>query len=424
MMKKITKNLLLLSTVLLLTIPESATAQPGFSRQIGKDCTACHTLNMPKLNSYGRHFALSGYTLYDPENEVQAPIEGSGMPLSLPAVLNASVILKARYAKAESERGEVNVLNGSGLYFGGRFAENVGGLVALTGDPSEERDVVFGVKAVLSYRVLEGFSGLSLYSTQTNGLFSGMENYNTGLYSPLKQFEFANVTNAAQATALGRGPATGLQAYYGDDHLLVTVGAAIPSQNNEGIDAGNSLLPFGRIAYNQPIGGWNLMLGAYGFSGDVTASDLTLDGGTVDGGAKLVTVHKEGYGLDFEASGAIADMMTMTTVNVVLKNIVTTDGNVSSDNLQQTYHQAASIEFQINPVTPFGIKVGYLTYQSNDTAPDLEFVRDYDFNAPSFGVNYLFRQNFHVDLQYTYNDPTPADMDAFYELYLSAVIAF
>ncbi len=423
-MKNITKNLLLLSSIVLLTIPEAANALPGFARQTGKECMACHTQNMPKLNTYGRHFALSGYTIYNTESETESLIEGSELALGLPAVLNVSAVLKARYTKIESARGEVNVLDGSGLYFGGRIADNVGGLVSLTGDPSEDRDVVFGGKALLSYKTFDGFSGFSLYSTQTNGIFSGMETYNTGLYSPLKQFEFANVTNAAQATGLGRGPATGLQAYYGDDRFLITVGATIPTQNSEGIDAGGSLIPFGRIAYNQPIGSWNLMLGAYGFTGDVKASDQSLDGGLIDLKANIVTVKKEGYGLDFEASGAIGDMMTMTTINVVLKNIVSNDGNLSSANLQQTDNQAASIEFQINPITPLGVKVAYLTYNNNDTAIGQEFVRSYDYNAPSIGLNYLARQNVNVDIQYTYNYPGPSDRDNFYELFFSAIIAF
>lgn len=423
-MKIFTKNLLLLSTVLLLTLPETILAQPGFSRQTGKDCKACHVQNMPKLNAYGRHFALSGFTLYDTKSETQSLIEGSDVALGLPAVLNISAVLKARYTKVSSTRGEVNVLDGSGLYFGGRVADNVGGLISLTGDPSEDRDVVFGGKALLAFETFNGFSGLSLYSTQTNGIFSGMENYNTGLYSPLKQFENSYATNSAQATGLGRGPATGLQAYYGDENFLVTFGVTIPSQNSEGIDAGESLIPFGRFAYNQPIGGWNIMLGTYGFSGDVKASDQSLNGGLIDVHAILVNIHKQGYGFDFEATGTIGDMMTSTAVNLVLKNVVTNDGNLSSENLQQTDNQAASVEFQINPVAPLGLKVAYLAYNNKNTTTGLEFVRAYDYNAPSAAVNYLFRQNFNVDLQYTYNYPKGTDIDNFYELYLSAIIAF
>lgn len=434
-MKTFTKKLLLLSGVLLLALPEAANALPGFARQTSKACTACHMQNMPKLNAYGRHFALSGYTLYDTEDETQSLIEGADVALGLPAVLNASAVLKARYIKSTqesnatevvgTERGELQVLEGSGLFFGGRVADNVGALVSLTGDPSQENDVVFGGKALLAYETFNGFSGLSLYSTQLNGLFSGMENFNTGLNSPLKQFENANSTNAAQATGIGRGPATGLQAYYGDSHFFATIGATIPSQNNEGLDAGGSIIPFGRLAYNQPIGKtWNIMIGLYGLSGDIKASDQSLNGGLVDTKANLVTVHKEGYGFDFEASGNIGDISTMTTVNVVMKNVLETSGALTSPNLQQTDNQAASIEFQINPITPLGVKAAYLTYNNNDTAIAQEFVNAYDFNAASLGLNYLLRQNIIIDAQYSYNDPDLPDTGAYSEFYLSVALAF
>ena len=438
-MKKITKRLLILSGVLLLAIPEAANALPNFARQTGKSCVACHAQNMPKLNAYGRHFSLSGYTIYDENSETQVLIEGTDVPLGLPSVLNASVVLKARYIKTSdnldanssdivgAERGELQVLEGSGLYFGGRFADNVGGIISLTGDSSDENDVVFGGKAILSYEALNGYTGVSLYSTQTNGLFSGMENFNTGLNSPIGQFENANISNAAQATGLGRGPATGVQAYYGDENIFATVGFTIPSQNNEGIDAGDSMMPFGRLAYNQAFGDdWNIMLGAYGFSGDVTASDSSLNDLKIGLQSKLVTIDKEGYGIDFEVSGSIANMMTMTTVNVVLKNTVDIShaGLITNPSLQQTDNEASSIEFQINPVTPLGIKVAYLSYVSNDTAENQEFIKSYDFDAYSFGLNYLLRENIIVDIEYGYVKPKPYLIDEYYDLYISAALAF
>ncbi len=436
-MNKRIRNLLYLSTLLLISIPESANALPGFARQTGQSCTTCHTQNMPKLNSYGRHFALTGYTLYDKESEIQSLIEGTDVALGLPAVLNISAVLKAQYAYSSlqqradngdpiaEERGELQVLEGSGLYFGGRFADNVGGIVSLTGDPSEDRDVVFSGKGVLAYPTFDGFSGLALYSTQINGIFSGMENYNTGLYAPLKQFESPNTTNAAQATGIGRGPATGVQAYYGDERFFGTIGLTIPSQNSEGIDAAASLIPFGRLAYNQPIGEWNLMVGLYGLSGDVEASDQSLDGLIIDSKANIVKVHKEGYGLDVEATGEIGGMTTMTTVNLVIKNVVdiTLVGALTTPSLQQTDNQAASIEFQINPIAPLGVKVAYLNYNNINTADTQEFIKAYDFDAYSFGVNYLFRQNIIVDFQYSYNHPTET-VEYYHDIYVSAVLAF
>ncbi len=435
-MKQLIRNLFSLSALLLLVLPEAANALPGFARQTGKSCSACHTQNMPKLNSYGRHFALSGFTLYNDKSEVQSLIEGSDIALGLPAVLNISAVLKARYIYSSeqqradngdvigAERGELQVLEGSGLYFGGRFADNVGGIVSLTGDPSEDRDVVFGGKGVFAYPTFDGYSGLSLYSTQINGVFSGMEFYNTGLYAPLKQFEYPNTTNAAQATGLGRGPATGLQAYYGDDRLFVTAGLTVPSQNSEGIDAAASLIPFGRIAYNLPLGGWNIMAGLFGLSGNAEASDQSLDGLLIDAKANIVQVHKEGYGLDLEATGDIAGMTTMTTVNIVMKNIVdiTPAGALTTPSLQQTDNRAASVEFQINPIAPLGVKAAYLYYDDINTADNLEFVRAYDYNAFSLGANYLFRQNIIVDFQYSYNHP--ATVDDYHDFYVSAAVAF
>ena len=129
-MKTSIQNLFLLSAILLFLLPESAYALPGFTRQTGKDCMTCHSQNMPKLNAYGRHFALSGYTIYDPKSETQSLIEGSEVALGLPAVLNVSAVLKARYIKSSRrdgltanddivgvERGELQVLDASGLFF-------------------------------------------------------------------------------------------------------------------------------------------------------------------------------------------------------------------------------------------------------------------------------------------------------------------
>ena len=436
-MKTSIQNLFLLLAILLFMLPESANALPGFTRQTGKDCMTCHSQNMPKLNAYGRHFALSGYTIYDPDSETQSLIEGSEVALGLPAVLNVSAVLRARYIKSSRrddlnddvvgvERGELQVLDASGLFFGGRVADNVGGLVSLTNDSTDENDVAFGGKAVLAYPLLNGFGGFSLYSTQVNGAFSGMENFNTGLNSPLRQFENANGTNAAQATGVGRGPSTGLQMYYGDERFFATFGGVIPSQNNEGIDAGSSIIPFWRVSYNQPIGEWNIMIGTYGMSGNVKASDQSLDGGLIDNGATLVEVDKEVYGFDFEASGPIGDMMTMTTINVVTKNTVdaTPADLLTSINLQRTDNEANSFEFQINPIKKLGVKLAYLNYKNNDPLVLQDYVEYYDFDAYSLGFNYLVRQNINFDIEYTYNKIQSGNQDNFYDLYLSATIAF
>ncbi|MGB3962495.1 MAG: hypothetical protein WBK95_09700, partial [Sulfurimonas sp.] len=311
-MKPFTKKILLLSSAVLFVLPESASALASFSRQTGKDCMACHAQTMPKLNNFGREFALSGFTMYDASKGEESLIQGSDVPLGLSSALNVSAVLKAKYIKTSQEEdattgdligadgGEFKALGGSGIFFGGRIADNFGGLVSLKGNDDDETDIVYNAKLALSYEAMGGYTGMSLISTETNGLFSGMEVYNTGLNAPIKQFENATATNAAQATGVANGPATALGAYYGGTNLFVSAGVGIPSQNSEGIDAGKSLLPFYRIAYNQAIGSWNFMIGAYGLRGNVEASDESLNGGLITNKAILVNVHKEAHGFDFE----------------------------------------------------------------------------------------------------------------------------
>ena len=46
----------------LFLVSPPARAIPAFARQMGVECTACHTA-YPQLNAFGREFKLTGYTL-------------------------------------------------------------------------------------------------------------------------------------------------------------------------------------------------------------------------------------------------------------------------------------------------------------------------------------------------------------------------
>jgi len=437
-MKSLTKKLLLLSGMLFLLIPESLSALAMFSEQTGKSCMACHAQNMPKLNSYGREFALSGYSFYNKERKEESTISGTDVPLEATTSLNVSAVLKARYIKISDMQahmgdetvgtgsGDVQVLEGSGLYLGGRIAENFGGLFTLQGNEDDNSDIRYSGKLIMSYPALGGYGGVSLISTETNGIFSGMENHNTGLNATLKQFENSYATNAAQATGIANGPATGLQAYYGNSMIFLTVGAGIPTQNGEGIDAGSDLLAFWRVSYEQPIGNWKFMIGTYGYSGNVKATDEGLNGEKIDGKATLVEIYKEGYGFDFEMYGNIAAMSTMTTINYVAKNVVESDSAalLTSYNLQDMDNSASSIEFQINPIKPLGLKVAYLDYENNDeAAANIEFIKSYDYRAYTAGINYSFTENVLVGADYSFYD-LESDFSNYKNVYVTATIVF
>ena len=54
----------LISALLLLGLPNHASALPTFARQTGQSCVACHAGGQfPELTPYGRIFKLTGYTI-------------------------------------------------------------------------------------------------------------------------------------------------------------------------------------------------------------------------------------------------------------------------------------------------------------------------------------------------------------------------
>src|SRR3990172_6214691 len=73
--------------------PEAA-AVPSFARQTGMACNACHQQHFPILNKFGQAFKASGYTMMGAQGKVE------GEHISIPDTLNASMLLKARYQKA------------------------------------------------------------------------------------------------------------------------------------------------------------------------------------------------------------------------------------------------------------------------------------------------------------------------------------
>ena len=127
------KTIPYLACALAVTIfaPE-ASALPAFARQTGMACNACHAQHFPVLNSFGRSFKASGYTLMGAQGRVD------GENLSIPEQLNAAVLLKYRYQKDSTAgvagagtTGPTTTSNGMwqmgdefSLFFGGRIAES------------------------------------------------------------------------------------------------------------------------------------------------------------------------------------------------------------------------------------------------------------------------------------------------------------
>ena len=433
------KILLLAALFLPLTVLQ---ANPGFSRQMGMECMACHNQTMTQLNSFGRKFSASGFTMTS-GIDAQMPIEGDPVKLGLPSVLNASVLLKARYVKKETEvldpgepvgkeRGSVELFKVSKIFFGGKIAENVGGFLHLDYDS-------IGGKITYSDQVGTGYWGITAYTDENFGPFAGMEYYNTGLLPPMRLFDNRKGTNAAQATDLAHGAATGAQIYYGGDELFFMAGAYIPAASkHEGLDVGSSFIPITRIAYAPTFGEWTVMLGAYYLNGTATLSDAALNNTEPKiGVAELVDIKRIAYGVDMQIEGNIAGASTVLTLQSVMHNKTDIfDSNIpgyteklvlSDAEYKAGENKAFSAELQVNPWAALGIKTAYLHMNDNyiyDGTITSDKYQKFDRDEYSFGLDYSFRQNVRFAAEYTYTDSrleTSSDSEA---IYLYTMIGF
>lgn len=419
-------------------------ANPGFSRQIGMECMACHNQTMNQLNIFGRKFAASGFTKTLGN---QSMIDGDAIKLGLPSALNGSVLLKARYLKFEPEtskqyedvgmeRGNLELWKVSKLFFGGKVAENVGALVKVD-------YAGFGAKAIYSDEVGSGYAGISAFSDDDFGPFGGGEYYNTGLYPPLRLFESRKASNAAQATELGHGPATGVQAYYSGETLSVMGGAYVPASTaSNRLDIGSRAIAIGRISVEPPVGawitafeGWTFMLGAYGLDGTAKLSDMAL-ANTVPtpNDAERIEITREAFGIDAQIEGRIAGMSTVVAVNAVLRNRTmpynsTTGTNYddltltaasieNGDDYKACDNRAFSVEAQVNPYDKLGVKIAYLHFDDRydyhyTPAPEgPKLVNKFDRDDYTIGLDYAYRQNVRFVFEYTYGDAEDNDRTA------------
>lgn len=395
-------------------------ALPMFSKQTGMDCTGCHVQHMPRLNKFGRKFAASGMTI---SQQVADANNTSDMDI------NPSLLIKSKYAKTwdkpdgkgaikedDTNEGDLSIVRTAELSVGGRISEHVGGIVNL-GWREKEGDSISG-KVVYVNEIEDGYWGTAFYSTSNFGPFSGMEFYNTGLYKPLRMFEMHIYTNANQSTRFGSGSATGLQVYYDKDnfikdgdHFYATVGMYAPAQDNLYMDMTSNTLPFLRVAYEHPIGDYNVILGAFAIMGGENVSP-----------AEALSIKRDTYGMDLQIEGAIADKESTLTLTNVFKNKVEYTGidAESIEDLSDVYNDALSIEGAVSVTPEVVLKAGYMAFNDlyeYDKVTKIN-VKDLD-SAISLGLDYGFTVTdmpMKLALEYAWMDPSMqrvADYESF-----------
>ncbi|MBI5234604.1 MAG: hypothetical protein HY880_09640, partial [Deltaproteobacteria bacterium] len=235
--------------------------------------------------------------------------------LSLPTVLNASIITKIRYQETNGDdksggtnKGELQFPDEGSLLIGGRAGDHIGFLLEVQLiDPEGSNWASF--KMPITYEV----SGVNLsvipFTTDAGGPAYGFELLNTGAMRMQRVLEHRKETSAQQYINTAR-EATGLA--FAVSHPLFFATYTFWSPEHGTTDA-SPYLHYARAALTPTFGSWDLGFGGQFWNGNtnfsVTETVLTapVAGGQVtsDEITSIERVSAEAWALDAQAQGAI-----------------------------------------------------------------------------------------------------------------------
>jgi len=303
-MKKIVLSIA--AAVAATAVAPEASAIPAFARQTGMACNACHAQHYPVLNGFGRAFKASGYTMMGAQEKVE------GEHLSIPATLNAAILLKARYQKTNgtdpvgtvsgttTNSGQWQIPDEMSLFFGGRIAENIGFMNEnnMVGGPLG--GIVAGFKMPIVFE-MGGAKLLAVpFLTDALGVAYGYDESSTGMVRGIRWMEHRNEISAMQYVGNGAGAATGVAVVLKADMGYVNVTRFSPSFAAAGGATSPQLRStFVRAAVTPTVADWDMHIGFASTSGQ------SYSGTATSGGLGLTLVETKATSLDFQAHGQV-----------------------------------------------------------------------------------------------------------------------
>lgn len=408
----------MLMSLVSVMVPMEAQAVPAFARQTSMPCTACHFQNFPTLNSFGRAFRSGGYTL----TGGQGMIEGDD--ISLPMMLNASVITKLRYAKSNgntnegTDYGEIQWPDEAALLIGGKLSKNAGFLMELgllgaaetevegtadlttgevTGTGSGESNSFLSTK--VHFNVAKaGNTQFSVIPFSTDGLGSayGFELLNTGAQRSQRPIEDRRGFSAAQTLGLASGEATGIALVASSHNYFINYTPWVPGWGGTNMNVKPSgLAHYFRAAYTPFIGSWDTGIGVQLWAGDAEVSD------GAGGETRLVT---DGWIIDGQMQGSVGSMPL---------GIYASYGECTAD----PDHHLGDCN-NTDDAKAFGIlgQLGIVPNKANIfaayRAKDVGSATESDFDSTTVGGKYLLSQNVVLELFYVKESGSGVDARA------------
>jgi len=287
--------------------PEAA-AVPAFARQTGMACTACHTQHFPILSSFGRAFKADGFTMMGAQGKIE------GEHLSIPANLNAGILLKAQYRKTNGAKkvyntgagvltttndGKWMVPDEFGLFFGGRLADT--GTLKVGTMIEHNMDILVGFRIPVVTDVGSVKLSVIPFLTDSLGPFYGYTESSTGLNRAVRWNEHHADISAHRFVGVATGAASGFTftAKAGMGYVALTRWAPAADMVDQSLSL-NML----HVGVTPSIGDWDTVITGEVISGTTKTADPTVTFGFVDGAVYKAT------GLTAQSHGEIGGLPT------------------------------------------------------------------------------------------------------------------
>ncbi len=370
-----------------------ANAVPAFARQMGVSCMTCHAQDQfPALNSFGRKFKASGFTIVGNQKLIEEK-KGKSSFMSLPSNLNASVIAVMAYSKSGGETGEFAIPDELALVIGGRVAKNVGTFIEMGYENDESKISLGNVKIPIVFDFANQKFGVVPFLTDGMGPSFAFEVLNTGAVENHAMVEAKDIISAQQYIGTGT-EAEGLGFYLYNDLYNVVYSAWVPKHEIAKISSPSHYL---RLAVTPQFKGWDL-----GFGGQIWFGKAKIKNN--DGSKTLYRTNA--YAVDFQAMG---NMVLPLTVTLTYGNARNESFSIYNDGSHNKEALTAFAEVGAIP-DKFLVSLGYRNAKNENNKSD---------DAELIALKYMLSRNIQIQFDYDH-----LNLDSINEYEMAFISAF
>jgi len=409
-------------------VPTTAEAIPAFARQTGAACLSCHFQEVPALNAFGRSFKMNSFT----DVGDQALIEDEN--LSIPAVLNASFVVRADMTNTKAGAASTTAYNipvDQNLLIAGRAGTNTGVFLEFGGGAGDTNTGGLNNMQVMnSFDVGDFKVGISYADTSFGGDATLITNSVYGQHSGAASDVGGNVS-AVQNSGWTNSLAT-IGAWVGNDMGYIqfalvapggaagwTVGGIADSGinvANGGVNVGLKMAKMIKLALTLDVAGFDTIIGGGSVTGTIGKAVLgntapsSMDMQWVfaqmqgDLGDMSVGIYGDWAHAKGKANGNI--LGAQDSINVVgAGSALATYNSLNSGDKFDAFSLRATLE----PVSQVTLGLGYGYRKTTSNVP----LNNIKHQVISLGVAYSIYQNMIVSVNYTNDKLTQSTLPSF-----------